>query len=182
MGTSKIDFPEMVRLAPPGLMLEFGVASGNSLNELCRAVDGYAPTRGQAVYGFDWFYGLPEAWPPDSYAPGLFSQDGKLPRVEKNGHLIVGKVEDTLEPFLYENQHPVAIVHFDMDLYAPTKFVLDRLRFQNGSILAFDEIDSQTRCSEHEQRAFWEWLNLRQPRIRYLGRRHHTSWVIQVTG
>ena len=169
-----IDFPEMLTLCPPGLILELGVWQGQSLNFLARDA---AP---RLVYGFDWFQGLPEAWPPDSHAPGLFSTGGHLPEVEENVRLVVGKVEDTLKPFVAEHPEPVALVHFDMDLYGPTKFALETLRFQVGSILAFDEADSQPRCSDNEQRAFWEWLNDRGYRIRFLGRRHVTSWVIQL--
>jgi hypothetical protein len=170
----QIDFPEMVALAPAGLIIELGVAGGNTFNFLCQSA------RPRLVYGFDWFHGLPEAWPPDSGGPGLFSQEGKPPAIEANGRLIIGKVEDTLKPFMAQHQEPVALAHFDMDLYGPTRYALDALHFQPGSILAFDESDGQERCSNNEQRAFWEWLNATGHRIKFLGRRHYTSWVIQV--
>lgn len=166
----------MLALCPPtGLIIELGVARGDSLNFIARCA---AP---RLVYGFDWFHGLPEAWPPDSHAPGLFSTGGHAPQhLEENARVVVGKVQDTLVPFLEHNKEPVALVHFDMDLYDPTKFALDVLPFQAGSIMAFDEADSQERCSQHEQRAFWDWFNAAGRRIKFLGKRHYTSWVIQV--
>lgn len=170
-----IDFPELMTFAPGGHIIELGVHQGASLNFIARCA---APRR---VTGFDWFHGLPEAWPPDSHEPGLFSTGGKLPEhLEPNASVVVGKVEDTLKPWLAERGGPVSLVHFDMDLYEPTRFALHALPWQHGSILAFDEIDSQERCSQHEQRAFWEWLNTTNFRPHFLGKRHYTSWVIQL--
>lgn len=171
-----IEFPELALMARNGLIAEFGVAGGELFNYLCRCA---AP---RLVYGFDWFHGLPEAWPPDSHEPGLFTQHGVPPAIEKNGRLVIGRVEDTVPRFVAEHPEPVALIHFDLDLYRPTRCVLDALRFQPGSILAFDEIDGQERCSRHEQRAFWEWINETGFAVRFLGKRHYTSWVVQVRG
>lgn len=169
----EIDFADIARIAPDGLVIELGVFSGTTFERICAA---FAPRR---VYGFDWFHGLPAEWGRDPI--GTFTRYGEPPaRIPANGELVVGLVEDTLEPFLREHGQPVAFVHFDLDIYQPTRFALDKLPWQPGSILAFDEICGEPRNCEHEQRALWEWAGSSRYMLGYLGRTHQASWVVQV--
>lgn len=92
-----------------------------------------------------------------------------LPDVPWNGELVVGLVEETLDKFLAEHSEPVAFVHFDMDLYAPTIFALRRLRFRPGSILLFDEITGNERNDNNEGRALAEFGVERVERIGQIG-------------
>jgi hypothetical protein len=145
------DFRSALYAAPVGgMVLEFGVASGTSLKRICHLA---APRK---VYGFDWFFGLPEDW--NIYNPrGKFSTDGKLPEIPNNGVIISGLVQETLDKFLRQHDGYVAFAHMDMDLYSSTKYVLDRLagRCVSGTVLLFDEIvDNQ----DHEEAAFLEFL------------------------
>lgn len=138
--------------AMDGLILEFGVASGFTINQIARAVEG------RKVYGFDSFDGLPEDWRPD--VPADSFRQSALPVVEPNVELVVGMFADTLPDFLEKHGEPVAFIHIDCDLYSSTKCVLDHLkdRMQDGTIIAFDEIRSYQGFEEHEYKAFNEFL------------------------
>ena len=135
-----------------GLILEFGVAGGSTINGIADAV----PNR--KVYGFDSFEGLPEDWRPGIGA-GTFKQD-RLPEVKSNVELVVGLFSDTLPKFLEEHREPIAFIHIDCDLYSSTKCVFDLVkdRCQDGTIIAFDEIRSYTGFEDHEYKAFNEFL------------------------
>ena len=85
-------------LAPKaGLVLEFGVAGGESVRQI-------AAERGGRVYGFDSFEGLPENW-FGYLRKGYFAQP--LPRVPANVTLVKGWFSDTLEDFLRQQAGPV---------------------------------------------------------------------------
>jgi hypothetical protein len=61
---------------PEGLFLEFGVASGRTINHI-------AKTRSGPVYGFDSFEGLPEDW-RSGFSKGAIA--GNLPPVPSKCH------------------------------------------------------------------------------------------------
>jgi hypothetical protein len=63
----------------PGLICEFGVATGKSINYLAKRL------KAHKVYGFDSFQGLPETWRAN-YAAGTFKTP--LPSVRENVELI----------------------------------------------------------------------------------------------
>jgi hypothetical protein len=67
---------------PNTLWLEFGVASGNTINYISKFTD-------EKVYGFDSFEGLPEKW-RDGFNKGSFNMNGKPPKVNDNVELIKG--------------------------------------------------------------------------------------------
>lgn len=135
-----------------GLLLEFGVAQGQSVNFLASRA---APRR---IIGFDTFTGLPEDW--GSEPRGTFSSGGRLPVVAENVTLVSGLFEKTLPEFLRENTDPVSFVHLDADLYSSTKFVMETLhlagRFEHGTILLFDEFFGVPRFMSGEYRAWFE--------------------------
>ena len=137
-----------------GLNLAFGVSFGTSLKK-------FAPLLSpQTVYAFDWFYGLPEKW-EQHHDVGTFSTGGVPPTdLPPNVELVVGLVEDTLDDFLLAHKEIVSFVHFDLDLYKPTKFCLTKLtpRFVDGTVLLFDEIAIREYHIAHEGRAFTEFL------------------------
>jgi len=122
-----------------GLILEFGVFKGTSLRLWGNNLD-------VPVYGFDSFEGLEEAFGGFD-ASTKFLRKGKKPRrIGRNSRLVIGKVEKTLGDFL--TQHPetngghVVFCHFDLDVYEPTKFVLEAIkdRLRPGTLLLFDEL------------------------------------------
>lgn len=118
-----------------GLILEFGVADGASINRIAALVPG------EAVYGFDSFAGLPEGW--GTLGKGHFKAEA-LPMVRENVGLVVGLFQETLGAFLAEHRGKVRFLHLDADLYSSTTYVLKALleegRIQEGTVVQFDEL------------------------------------------
>lgn len=145
-------FGQFIVQAPPGLILEFGVASGLSLNHIAQIV---AP---RPVFGFDWFQGLPEYWKPGC-PQGTFACETPE-QWPDNVRIVNGLFQETLDQFLAEHCGPVGFVNMDADLYSSTAFVLSRIedRFIDGTIVYFDEIQGASENFDHEGRAFAECL------------------------
>ena len=130
-----------------GLILEFGVATGNTIRHLAKLF----PSR--TIYGFDSFDGLPEAW--GNYRAGHFAC--AVPDVPSNVALVAGLFEKTLPAFLAQHEGRAALVHIDCDLYSSTRTVLDLLspRIITGTVIVLDEYWI---VEEHERRAFDEFI------------------------
>ena len=136
-----------------GLRLEFGYASGHTARHISQC------SQGKTLYSFDSFEGLPENWNGDN-PKGAYAC--KPPQVPPDGvSLVVGLFQDTLPSFLAEHRDYVAFVHIDCDLYSSTKTVLTQLapRFVEGTVLNFNEFWDYPGESEHEAKAFAEFLN-----------------------
>ncbi|MBM1173547.1 class I SAM-dependent methyltransferase [Microvirga arabica] len=144
---------------PNGLFLEFGVATGRSINHISSLHD-------DAVYGFDSFEGLPEDWRGD-HPKGKFA--GPLPTVPAHVHLIKGWFSETLPSFLERHTGPVSFLHVDCDLYSSTKFIFDTLadRIQPECVIVFDEYFNYPGWREHEKKAFAEFIAKHGVRYRY---------------
>ncbi len=156
---------ECVRHVPrTGLILEFGVYKGASINRL----GAHFPER--AIYGFDSFEGLREAW---SWGEaGQFADaGGNLPKVPANVTLVRGWFEDTLPGFLNEHPGPVALLHVDCDLYSSTEYLLRMLsdRIISGTVILFDELVGYPGWRLGEYKALAEWLRATESTIEYLG-------------
>jgi hypothetical protein len=92
---------------PNTLWLEFGVASGNTINYISKfTID--------KVYGFDSFEGLPEKW-RDGFDKGSFNRYGNLPRVNNNVELIKGWFDETLINFIQTHNKKVSLLFFIKD-------------------------------------------------------------------
>lgn len=144
-----------------GLILEFGVASGATINYLA-----HTPSlRGRTIYGFDSFTGLPEKWA--DYDVGHFACDP--PDVRPNVELVIGLFADTLPAFLATHDGNAALIHIDCDLYTSTRTVLDLLtpRIVPGTLIQFDEYWI---VQQHERRAFHDWMAINDRRCAYLAR------------
>jgi hypothetical protein len=145
-----------------GLILEFGVASGRTVNHLANL------RPAQQVFGFDSFQGLPEAWRP-GFGKGRFAQ--LVPAVRSNVTLVQGLFEDTLAGFLADRPEPVALLHIDCDLYSSSRFVLETLAFRisRGTIIVFDEYFNYPGWRHHEFKAFAEFVAAHDHDYDYLG-------------
>jgi hypothetical protein len=148
-----------------GLVLEFGVFTGKSLRLWGNNLD-------QTVYGFDSFEGLQETFGGFD-ASTKFLRRGKKPkRIGRNSQLVIGEVEKTLEPFLASqplgSEGQVIFCHFDMDVYGPTKYVLDKIqnRFKPGTLLLFDELFGNPNWQHSEFKALNETIEI--DRIQWL--------------
>lgn len=147
-----------------GYVMEFGVASGSTVN----LIADFVPNR--RVFGFDVFTGLPENW-RTGFPGGAFSQQGQLPEVRDNVELVVGLFEDTLPDWLQSNEGFISYLHVDSDLYSAAKtiFSLAGCRLRAGSIIAFDEYWNYPGWQEDGFKAFQEFLQSSCHCIEYLG-------------
>ena len=136
------------------LWLEFGVASGRSINYISKFTT-------DKVYGFDSFEGLPEKW-RDGFDKGAFNRDGVFPEVNDNVELIKGWFDVSLPKFLETNNKKVSFIHMDADLYSSTKCIFDNLKniLDKDCVILFDEFlnypgfDGDT----GELKAFYEFV------------------------
>jgi len=143
-----------IKHKPNTLWLEFGVASGKSINYISQFTT-------DKVYGFDSFEGLPEKW-RDGFDKGTFNQNGCLPKVNSNVELIKGWFDQTLVEFIQEHNQKVSFIHLDADLYSSTKYVLDTLKnnIDENCIIIFDELVNYPNFDGEtgELRAFYEFI------------------------
>jgi hypothetical protein len=140
-----------LQMAPAdGLILEFGVASGQTVTHL-------ASQTKRRLHGFDSFEGLPESW-RTGFPQGAFAQP--LPPVPANVTLHKGLFSDTLPQFLPSHPGPVALLHVDCDLYSSTVCVLESLgdRIRTGTVIVFDEYFNYPGWKLHEHRAWTEFV------------------------
>jgi hypothetical protein len=138
------------------LWLEFGVATGKTINYISQHTQG-------TVYGFDSFEGLPEKW-RDGFEKGAFSQRGNLPVVNHNVELIRGWFDQTLPNFIDQNivsrNQKVSFIHLDADLYSSTKYVLNALKnhLDKDCVIIFDELVNFPGFQDGELKAFHEFI------------------------
>lgn len=149
----------------PGCIVELGVYRGASFFTWCKLIETFCPgDRKRMVYGFDSFQGLQDfdekdGQPAASYskAEGGYSasavrseveelvdicnQDNMIPGVPRC-QLIIGDIQDTIPKFLDENPGlRISLLHFDVDLYRPTKIGLEHLYplVVKEGVVIFDE-------------------------------------------
>jgi hypothetical protein len=139
---------------PNTLWLEFGVATGNTINYISKFTNDY-------VYGFDSFEGLPEKW-RDGFEKGLFTQNGNPPLVHNNVVLIKGWFNETLVNFIQSHNKKVSFIHIDVDLYSSTKYILNVLKdyIDKDCIIVFDELVNYPGFDgdNGELKAFYEFI------------------------
>lgn len=155
----------MGRITKDGLLLEFGVFNGRSINYVAQRIGG------REIHGFDSFEGLAEDWLGTGALKGRFTRGGTLPRVASNVRLIKGWFNETLPGFLAEHPGPIAFAHLDADTFESTKYVLERIadRFRVGTILQFDEYLGYPGWRHGEHLAFAQLCDQRKLKYRYLG-------------
>ncbi len=152
------------RQAPPtGLLLEFGVRTGSTVNHLAKL------KRKRTIHGFDSFEGLPERWAGWTLDQGAFRGDG-IPEVDENVELVVGWFDDTLPPFLESHPEDVSLAHIDSDLYSSARTVLTNLapRITAGTIIVFNEYFNYPNWQQHEFKAFQEFCREHDATYEYL--------------
>lgn len=158
----------------PGLVMEFGVFSGNSINHI-------ASLTHDAVYGFDSFEGLPERW-RDGFGAGFFKVS-RLPEVRSNVQLIKGWFDETLPEFIKEHTGFVSFLHVDCDLYSSTKTIFASLTPQigPGTVIVFDEYFNYPGWQQGEIKAFREFLEATGLNYEYIGyNRLHEQVAVKI--
>lgn len=169
----------------PGVICEFGVQWGATLTQLINLRSIYEPfNHSRSICGFDTFSGFPSVHDKDggNYRAGdlatqrdhevelerilgLIEIFPPLPHLKKF-ELVKGDASESIDRWLEDNPHAIiALAIFDMDLYVPTKTVLEKIRprLVRGSVLAFDEVN----CKQFpgETRALDEALGLNNLRL-----------------
>ncbi len=144
-----------------GLVVEFGVRFGHSINFLAQNID-------QKVYGFDSFEGLPESW--EGFQRGVFTTKGVLPDVAPNVRLHAGWFADTLPHFAAEHPGPVRFMNVDCDIYRSTKTIFEHLadRIVPGTVIVFDEYIFNPNWRHDEYKAFQEAVRENSWRYEYI--------------
>ncbi|MDB4973955.1 MAG: hypothetical protein JWN48_2296 [Myxococcaceae bacterium] len=160
----------------PGLLLEFGVREGYTLNWITRLTE-------RTVYGFDSFEGLPEHW-TSVYRRGAFKVQA-LPKVRKNVVLVRGLFDESLPSFLATHPEKLAFVHIDSDLYSSAVSVFKQLagRFQPGTVIVFDEFFNYPGWQRGEYKAFMEFVAEHEVQYEYLAYCHFGEQLaLRITG
>ena len=152
-------------LVAKGTVLEFGVATGRTLNHFARLLPH------KTVYGFDGFVGLPEDW-TSRMRKGFFARTS-LPSVRSNCELWVGWFNETLPGFVkgVQQKQPVALLHIDSDLYSSAVTVLKELK-QNivpGTVIVFDEYLNYPGWQLDEFKAWQEFVKANKIKYEYIG-------------
>lgn len=148
-----------------GVIMEFGCRWGTNLSTMINLRGIYEPyNHNRKILGFDTFSGLVGLTKQDGdsklVVEGAYNTadnyeeylndvldiiEGHNPISHiKKYELVKGDVRETLPTYLEKNpQTVVALAYLDMDLYEPTKVVLEALKphLTKGSIIAFDEMN-----------------------------------------
>jgi hypothetical protein len=164
-------------LLKTGLVLEFGVATGRTLNHFARLLPN------KTIYGFDSFEGLPEDWTSRMHK-GFFARDS-LPQVRKNCQLIQGWFNETLPGFVNDHLEPIALLHVDSDLYSSAVTILNLLEKQLvvGTVIVFDEYMNYPGWQLDEFKAWGEFCAANQVQYEYIGRvSRHQKVAVRITG
>jgi hypothetical protein len=150
----------------PGDVLEFGVFKAASLLRFAMFRRFLENDHSRRIIGFDAFGVFPRSGINhtedvkfiDAFevmaGNGLQEEELKsllALRGIENVNLVGGNVFDTLDPFLATNPHlRIALLHLDMDVAAPTEFVLRRLfdRLVPGGIVMIDDYNSVAGATE----------------------------------
>lgn len=153
-----------LELLEHGMILEFGVATGRTLNHFARIL----PFK--TIYGFDGFKGLPEDW-TSRMRKGFFARTN-LPTVRNNCKLVVGWFNETLPGFVQEHTSPIALLHIDCDLYSSAVTVLNALKNQivPGTVIIFDEYMNYPGWQLDEFKAWQEHVRAFGVKYEYIGR------------
>ncbi|MBV2127878.1 TylF/MycF/NovP-related O-methyltransferase [Arsukibacterium indicum] len=141
----------------PGAVLELGVFKGASLLRFATFRDMLEAANSRAIIGFDAFGRFPT---PDEQAATDLAFIAKFESIAGNGisqaelqqcldykgivntQLIAGDIMETLPDYI--SQHPelrLALLHIDVDVYAPSKLALDLLykHVVPGGLIIFDD-------------------------------------------
>lgn len=139
----------------PGHVLEFGVFKGTSLIRFLSFRDILESSFSRKVIGFDAFGKFPVAGDEHDVKfikkfesaggegiPVAQLEEALARKGQSNFELIEGDIFVTLPDYL--EQHPelkIALLHIDVDVYDPSKFVLEKLyeRVVPGGVIIFDD-------------------------------------------
>lgn len=164
-------------MAHHAVVMEFGVATGRTLNHFARLMPN------KYIHGFDSFNGLPEDW--TSRMPKGFFKRQALPKVAWNCYLNVGWFNETIPKWkLKYADTPIMLLHVDCDLYSSTKTVLTELRknIVPGTVIIFDEYMNYPGWQQDEFAAWHDFTKNYNVQYEYIGRvSRHQQVAVRVT-
>lgn len=176
----------------PGDIMEFGVYKGASLIRLATYRKMLETDLSRKVIGFDMFGEFPRTNNDlDNNFIEEFEGNGgfgiEKEELEKflqykkidNFNLIKGNILETLDKYLDEYPHTrISFLHIDVDVYEPTKYILDKLydRVVRGGVIVFDDYNTV----EGETRAVDEFLQDKSEKIKKLSLNYIPSYIEKV--
>jgi hypothetical protein len=94
-----------------------------------------------------------------------------MPRVPSNVLLHKGWFSNTIPAWCETVSGPVAFLHIDCDIYSSTVDIFNGLadRFQEGTLILFDEYFNYPGWQQHEYKAWQEFVKARAIEYEYLG-------------
>lgn len=141
-----------------GEIVEFGIFKGNSFFRWIKFRDLLEQTSSRKIIGFDAFGDFPEAnFEDDKLRRDAFVKETKggksisydeliqlleKQNLRKNVDIIEGDILKTLDVYLQNNpQLKISLLHIDVDLYEPTKYILESLysKVTKGGIIVLDD-------------------------------------------
>ena len=182
----------------PGVICEFGVQWGATLALLQNLRGMYEPyNHSRKIYGFDTFEGFSTIDIKDGGLPSV-GDYRSLPGYErtleevlsihesfcpishiKKYEIVKGDASQTIDIWLEKNPHAiVSMAIFDMDVYKPTKDVLEKIipRLTKGSLLIFDEMSCQV--FPGETTAVQEVLGINNLRLKRHPHQSYCAWAV----
>ncbi len=175
----------------PGHVMEFGVFKGASFVRWATFRDALELPNSRKIIGFDAFGKFPtqnieadeKIARSHDVAAGLGIPKEELEKVLaykklSNTELIGGDINQTLPAYLEKHTElKISFIHVDVDVYQPTKLILDLLyeKVVKGGVIAFDDYGS----IHGETAAADEFLAQHDLQIRKLPFCHTPSYVIK---
>ena len=175
----------------PGEVLEFGVYKGASIIRFSTYRELLENTYSRKIIGFDIFGEFPKTDNDDDnkFIQRFEEQGGNGISKEaledfikhkniNNIELIKGNIFDTLDEFLEKNkQIKISLLHLDLDVYKPTKFILEKLyeRMVPGGIIVFDDYGTVKGATD----AIDEFLKEKNKKIEKLSLCYIPSFVVK---
>lgn len=155
-------------LGMPGVILEFGVSTGRTINHIARECPN------DIVIGLDCFDGLPHDW-TNRFCKGSFK--ATVPKVKSNVHLVIGLFKD-LSPSIVFNQigvddiQSIKMIHIDCDLYSSTCDIFNiwHNHIVPGTVILFDEYINYPGWQLDEFKAFQEFVSKYNITYKYIGK------------
>lgn len=171
---------ECIKRANPNLKdwIELGVATGNSIrlfSSIAKKLD-----LDPKISGFDSFEGMPEDWHGRVKKGDL---NHPMPNFKnKNIRLYKGWFETSLPKFVdNELNEQIGFLHVDSDLYSSAKTAFENFKgyIRSGTVILFDEYWNYAEYSEHEFKAFREFIQENNLEFEYIGyHRHHMQAAV----
>lgn len=172
------------RVPKEGLILEFGVHNGNSINAIAKMTN-------KSVHGFDSFEGLPD----DGVIPtegdggakwfvGKMGEEGRMPKVKDNVVLHKGWFDEVLPKFYQDHDEKVSLIHIDSDIYSSAMTVLENSadRLVEGTCIIFDEYLNYDGWQKNEHRALIEFAEKTGVQYEFIAYNYLGGAAIRILG